>query len=297
MRYIRDILTEAMAQKRPTVSFEFFAPKTVEGEITLEKKTIPSLKIARPDFCSVTYGAGGSTRRKTLGLVNNIQETHNLVAMAHLTCVSATRDETISIINEAKQRGIKNILALRGDPPGGIGEFKKIEGGFEYAYQLVELIKKTGGFSIGVAGFPEGHIACKEGKYVDWDRLRFKIDKGADFVITQLFFDNRYYFEMRDYLVKNGVSVPIIPGIIPITSASQIKKLTTLCGATIPTRMQEKLNHFGDDDEATTAYGIEFATEQCYELLKNGAPGLHFYSLNKSNPTLSILRNLNLLPT
>lgn len=297
MRYIRDILAEAKAQKRPTVSFEFFTPKTVEGEITLDKKTIPSLKIARPDFCSVTYGAGGSTRGKTLGLVNNIQETHNIVAMAHLTCVGATRNETISIINEAKQLGIKNILALRGDPPGGIGEFKKIEGGFEYAYELVELIKQIGGFSIGVAGFPEGHIACKEGKYVDWDRLKFKIDKGADFVMTQLFFDNKYYFEMRDYLVKKGVSIPIIPGIIPITSASQIKKFTTLCGATIPTRMQEKLNNFGDDDEATTAYGIEFATEQCCELLKNGAPGLHFYSLNKSNPTLSILRNLNLLPS
>ncbi len=297
MRYIRDIFIEAKAQKRPMVSFEFFTPKTVEGEITLDKKIIPALKTARPDFCSVTYGAGGSTRGKTFGLVSNIQVKHNLVAMAHLTCVSATQDETIAIINETKQRGIKNILALRGDPPGGVGDFKKIEGGFEYAYQLVELIKKTGGFSIGVAGFPEGHIACKEGKYVDWDRLRFKIDKGADFVITQLFFDNTYYFEMRDYLVKNGVSIPIIPGIIPITSASQIKKFTNLCGATIPLNMQKKLNDLGDDDDATTAYGIEFATEQCSELLKNGAPGLHFYTLNKSNPTLNILKNLDLLPS
>ncbi|MGB9601438.1 MAG: methylenetetrahydrofolate reductase [NAD(P)H] [Verrucomicrobiia bacterium] len=294
MRYIRDILSEARAQGRVVISFEFFTPKTPEGEVSLNERTIPLLKSLKPDFCSVTYGAGGSTRGKTLDLVDVIQRRHGIVSMAHLTCVNATRQETIDIINEAKNRGIKNILALRGDPPGGVGEFKKIDGGFEFAYQLVELIKQIGGFSIGVAGFPEGHIACKEGKYVDWDRLKAKIEKGADFVITQFFFDNVYYFEMRDYLLKKGVNIPIIPGIIPITSAAQIKKFTALCGATIPKTMEDKLAQLGDDDDATTEYGIDFATKQCEELLKNGVPALHFYTLNKSIPTMRIIKNLGL---
>jgi methylenetetrahydrofolate reductase (NADPH) len=294
VRYIRDILSEARAQGRVVISFEFFTPKTPEGEVSLNERTIPLLKSLKPDFCSVTYGAGGSTRGKTLDLVDVIQRRHGIVSMAHLTCVNATRQETIDIINEAKNRGIKNILALRGDPPGGVGEFKKIDGGFEFAYQLVELIKQIGGFSIGVAGFPEGHIACKEGKYVDWDRLKAKIEKGADFVITQFFFDNVYYFEMRDYLLKKGVNIPIIPGIIPITSAAQIKKFTALCGATIPKTMEDKLAQLGDDDDATTEYGIDFATKQCEELLKNGVPALHFYTLNKSIPTMRIIKNLGL---
>lgn len=294
MRFIKDILSEARAQRRIVISFEFFTPKTAEGEVLLNEKTIPFLKSLRPDFCSVTYGAGGSTRGKTLDLVDSIQRKQGIVSMAHLTCVNATRQETVNIINEAKSRGIQNILALRGDPPGGVGEFKKIDGGFEFAYQLVELIKQIGGFSIGVAGFPEGHIACKEGKYTDWDRLKSKIEKGADFVITQLFFDNTYYFEMRDYLVKKGVNIPLIPGIIPVTSASQIKKFTALCGATIPEAMRLKLDELGDDDAATTEYGIDFATKQCEELLKNGVPGLHFYTLNKSTPTMRIIKNLGL---
>jgi methylenetetrahydrofolate reductase (NADPH) len=294
VRFIRDIFREAKEQGRPVISFEFFTPKTPEGENVLENKTIPALKQAKPDFCSVTYGAGGSTKGKTLELVDKIQRIHGIVAMAHLTCVNATKEETIGIINEAKRRGIKNILALRGDPPGGVGEFKKIPGGFEFAYELVDLLKEIGGFSIGVAGFPEGHIACKEGKYVDWERLKFKIERGADFVITQLFFDNAFYYEMMEYLLKLGVSVPVIPGIIPVTSASQIKKFTALCGATIPEKMRNALEKFGDDEEATTEFGIEFATKQCEDLLKNGVPGLHFYTLNKTLPTLRILTNLGL---
>lgn len=295
MRFIRDILREAKEQGRPVISFEFFTPKTPEGEQILENKTIPLLKTANPDFCSVTYGAGGSTKGKTLELVEKIQREHRIVAMAHLTCVNATREETIAIIDEARRRGIKNILALRGDPPGGVGEFKKIPGGFEFAYELVEILRQIGGFSIGVAGFPEGHIACKEGKHVDWQRLKFKIEKGADFVITQLFFDNSFYYEMMDYLGKLGVNVPVIPGIIPVTSASQIKKFTALCGAKIPEKMQEALERFGDNDSATTEFGIEYASNQCADLLKNGVPGLHFYTLNKATPTLSILQNLGLL--
>src|SRR6266480_5120012 len=170
MQYIRDIHAAKRESKRPVISFEFFPPKTEEGDRNLLEKTIPALLQTQPDYCSVTYGAGGSTRDKTLMIVDRIQRQHGLTAVAHLTCVNATKEEIRGYLTEARARGIKNILALRGDPPGGTGEFRKTEGGFEFSYQLVEFIRQVGGFSIGVAGFPEGHIACKEGKLVDWQR-------------------------------------------------------------------------------------------------------------------------------
>ena len=284
----------ARTAKRPVISFEFFPTKTEEGERILLEKTIPALMQLRPDFCSVTYGAGGSTRDKTLTIVDRIQRQHGLTAMAHLTCVNATKEEIRGYLNEARSRGIKNILALRGDPPGGTGEFKKTEGGFEFSYQLVEFIRQAGGFSIGVAGFPEGHIACQEGKHVDWQRLKNKIDHGADFVITQLFFSNRDYFEFRDFLANLGVSVPLVPGIIPILSTAQIKKFTALCGAKLPALLVAELEKRGDNDEAAAQYGIEYATRQCEELLREGAPGIHFYTLNKTRSATVILKNLRL---
>jgi methylenetetrahydrofolate reductase (NADPH) len=294
VQFIRDIFAAARAAERPVISFEFFPTKTEEGGRILLEKTIPALRQLRPDFCSVTYGAGGSTRDKTLAIVDSIQRRHGLAAMAHLTCVNATREDIHDYLKDARSRGIKNILALRGDPPGGSGEFKKTEGGFEYSHQLVEFIRQTGDFSIGVAGFPEGHIACREGKYVDWQRLKHKIDCGADFVITQLFFDNRHYLEFRDHLVKLGVSIPLVPGIIPILSTAQIKKFTALCGADLPKVLLNELEKRTDDDEAATCYGIEYATRQCQELLREGAPGIHFYTLNKARSTTAILMNLGL---
>ena len=294
MHFIRDIYTTARAAKRPVISFEFFPTKTDEGERILLEKTIPALMQLKPDFCSVTYGAGGSTRDKTLTIVDRVQRQHGLTAMAHLTCVNATKEEIRGYLNEARSRGIKNILALRGDPPGGTGEFKKTEGGFEFSYQLVEFIRQAGGFSIGVAGFPEGHIACQEGKHVDWQRLKNKIDHGADFVITQLFFSNRDYFEFRDFLTNLGVSVPLVPGIIPILSTAQIKKFTALCGAKLPALLVAELEKRGDNDEAAAQYGIEYATRQCEELLREGAPGIHFYTLNKTRSATAILKNLRL---
>ena len=183
---------------------------------------------------------------------------------------------------------------MRGDPPGGNGEFTKTEGGFEFSYQLVQFLKELGGFCIGTAGFPEGHVACKEGKLVDWQRLQAKIDCGADFVITQLFFSNRDFFEFRDFLTKRGVTVPICPGVIPIQSAAQIKRFTALCGADLPAPLVAQLEKFGDNDEATTAFGIEFATKQCEELLRAGVPGIHFYTLNKAHSTTAIVKNLRL---
>jgi methylenetetrahydrofolate reductase (NADPH) len=231
MRFIRDIFGDARRTRRPVISFEFFPTRTPEGERTLLEKTIPALGQLRPDFCSVTYGAGGSTREKTLTIVDRIQREHGLTAMAHMTCVNATRDDTAAVLEQARALGIVNILALRGDPPGGGADFQKTEGGFEFSYELVRYIRGMGGFSIGVAGFPEGHVAQTGGKHTDWRHLKHKIDQGADFVITQLFFSNRDYFEFRDYLTALGVSVPLVPGIIPILSAAQIKRFVTLCGA------------------------------------------------------------------
>jgi methylenetetrahydrofolate reductase (NADPH) len=294
VQLIRDIFASRRASGRPVISFEFFPTKTLEGERTLMEKTIPALCALKPDYCSVTYGAGGSTREKTLGIVARIQNDHKLTAMAHLTCVNATEQQTRDILAQARDLGITNILALRGDPPGGTGEFQKTEGGFEYSYQLVQLLRQLDGFSIGVAGFPEGHIACKEGKEVDWQRLKHKIDCGADFVITQLFFDNADFFAFRDYLVQLGVKIPIVPGIIPIGTAAQIQKFTALCGARLPDALQVELAKRASDDEACAQFGIEYATKQCAELLKQGVPGIHFYTLNKAAATTAIVKNLGL---
>ena len=294
IQYIRDIFAAAQVTRRPVVSFEFFPTKTAEGERALLEKTIPALRQLRPDFCSVTYGAGGSTCEKTLAIVDRIQREQQITAMAHLTCVNATIDDTCAVLDQTRALGIKNVLALRGDPPDGGTEFVKTEGGFEYSYQLVQRIREFGAFSIGVAGFPEGHIACREGKQVDWQRLKAKIDHGADFVITQLFFDNRHYFECRDFLAAQGVRVPIVPGILPILTTSQIKRFVGLCGAELPQPLLAELEKRGDDDEAVTAFGIEYATKQCEELLHEGAPGLHFYTLNKARSTTEVVKNLAL---
>ncbi len=175
-----------------------------------------------------------------------------------------------------------------------MGEWKAAAGGFTYSSELVRFLRELGGFSIGTAGFPEGHVACKEGKYVDWQRLKAKIDNGADFVITQLFFDNADFFEFRDYLTKLGVSVPICPGILPILSASQVKKFTTMCGSTLPATLLARLEEFGENDAATTQFGIDYASRQCGELLRGGVPGIHFYTLNKAHSTAAVLKNLAL---
>jgi methylenetetrahydrofolate reductase (NADPH) len=294
MQLVRDIYASKAAAGKTVISFEFFPPKTPEGDRTLLEKTLPALRETNPDYCSVTYGAGGSTREKTLMIVDRIQREHGLTAVAHLTCVCATQDEIRDLLGQIRALGVRNVLALRGDPPGG-GEFQPTPGGFEYSNQLVEFIRSTNDLCIGVAGFPEGHIACKEGKLVDWQHLRKKIDAGADFVITQLFFDNADFYEFREHMTqKHAVKVPLVPGIIPILSSSQIKRFTALCGARIPAALAQKLEELGDDDAAVTEFGIEFATKQCDDLLRSGAPGIHFYTLNKAQPTIRILRNLGL---
>lgn len=294
MYFIRDIYAAKRPARQPVVSFEFFPPKTDEGERNLLEKHIPALLAAKPDFCSVTYGAGGGTRDKTLKIVDCIQRRHGLTALAHLTCVNHTREEVRALLENIRALGCKNILALRGDPPGG-GGFRPTPGGFEFAAQLVRLIRESGDFSTGVAGFPEGHIANQTGKHDDWRHLQEKVDAGADFVLTQLFFDNADYFEFRDFVAgKLGVRAPLVPGVIPIVSAPGILRFTRTCGARIPPALRTSLEQFSDNDEAATEFGIEYATRQCEELLRAGVPGLHFYTLNKSRSTVRVLKNLGL---
>jgi methylenetetrahydrofolate reductase (NADPH) len=294
MQFIRDIYKTKMAAQQPVISFEFFPPKTAEGDRNLLERQLPALVAAKPDYCSVTYGAGGSTREKTLMIVDRIQREHHLTGLAHLTCVNHTRDEILGLLEKFRALDCRNILALRGDSPGG-GEFQITPNGFEYSAQLVRFIREHGDFSVGTAGFPEGHIACKAGKLTDWEYLSQKIAAGADFVLTQLFFDNADFFAFRDHLTnKLGVTVPLIPGIIPILSAGQITKFTQLSGARIPAPLQQSLDRLINDDEAAIEFGIEYATRQCEELLSAGVPGLHFYTLNKARSTVQVLKNLKL---
>ncbi|HVV71024.1 MAG TPA: methylenetetrahydrofolate reductase [NAD(P)H] [Verrucomicrobiae bacterium] len=294
MQLARDIYAAKLAAKQPVISFEFFPPKTEEGIRNLLEKTLPALRAVGPDFCSVTYGAGGGTRDKTLLIVDRIQRQHGLTAVAHLTCVCATREETRQLLSQIRELGVRNVLALRGDMPGG-GDFKLTPGGFEFSSELVRFIRECGDFSIGVAGFPEGHVACQAGKEQDWFHLKGKIDAGADFLLTQLFFDNTDYYAFRDHMTRrHGVNIPLVPGIIPILSGTQIKKFTTLCGARIPKQLAAKLDALGDDESATCEFGIEYATRQCEDLLRNGVPGVHFYTLNRAHSTRRILENLGL---
>ena len=296
MQFVRDIYAEKGKAGIPVISLEFFPPKTEEGDRNLLEKTLPALLATRPDYCSVTYGAGGSTRDKTLMIVDRIQRQHGLTAVAHLTCVSATREQIRELLGQIRALGVKNVLALRGDPPSG-GEFQPTDGGFEYSNQLVEFIRQDHEMSIGVAGFPEGHIACKQGKHVDWSYLKGKIEAGADWVITQLFFDNADYYEFREHMTRqHNVQVPLVPGIIPILSGAQIKRFTALCGARIPGALASRLDQLGDDDAAVAEFGIEYATQQCEDLLRHGAPGIHFYTLNKARSTVQVLKNLSLAP-
>ena len=294
MQFIGDIYKAKRLLNRPVISLEFFPPKTDEGDKALLEKHIPALMQTRPDFCSVTYGAGGSTREKTLMIVDRIQREHQLTALAHLTCVNHTREQVGELLQNIKATDCRNILALRGDPPAG-GEFQTTPGGFEFSSELVEFIREQSGFNIGVAGFPEGHVACREGKHADWQHLKEKVEAGADFVLTQLFFDNTDYFEFRDHLTgKLGVNVPLVPGVIAIVSATQIKKFTQLCGAKIPPALGAQLDAIGTDDAAAAEFGIEYATQQCAALLQAGVPGLHFYTLNKAASTVRVLKNLGL---
>ncbi len=288
---IRNI-TDIFKEKEKTYSFEFFPPKTQEG-INKLYETAAELSKLGPDFISVTYGAGGSTRGATLEICLEIQRRLSLTCMHHLTCVGHSKSELGAILDQMKQNNIRNVLAMRGDPPKSVEKWKPAPDGLEYSYQLCELIRKNYGdfFSIGVAGFPEGHINCSS-KELDSQYLKIKIEHGGEFVITQLFFDNSIYFEYLDRIKKTGVNVKIIPGILPITSYQGLIKFCSTCGATIPQKVHDIFKPLDGNDEATYKAGVEFTVKQCQELIDNGAPGLHFFTLNKINPTKEIWQRL-----
>ena len=292
---IHDLHAAARQRGKPAISLEFFPPKTDEGDRNLFEKTLPALMQIKPDYCSVTYGAGGTTRDKTLQIVERIQRDFDLTTMMHLTCVNATRAELEAVIADAKSRGVRNLLGLRGDPLAGAAEWTATEGGFQYSAELVAHLKTLGGFSIGTAGFPEGHIAQTGGREVDWGHLADKIERGADFVVTQLFFNNDDFLRMRDYLVgKRGLKVPLIPGLLPVLSRNQTKKFTALCGAALPAPFLAQLEALGDDDAAVTQFGIEYCAKQCEELIREGVEGIHFYTLNRAHSAAAVVRLLGL---
>jgi methylenetetrahydrofolate reductase (NADPH) len=283
-------ISEILKQGQHTFSFEFFPPKTDEG-FDLLFQTIENLKSWNPGYVSVTYGAGGSTRTKTLDLVARIKHQIGLEGMAHLTCVGHTADEIRVILDRLKEDGIENILALRGDPPNGEESFVKTKNGFGFGNELVSFIRKHYSFCLGVAGYPEGHVESPNLK-VDLVNLKRKVDAGADFIVTQLFFDNKYFFEFCERARASGIHVPIIPGIMPIINTKQTQRFTKMCGASIPQALLERLEQNQEDAAAVRQIGVEHATTQCAELLKHGVPGIHFYTLNQSKATLAILENL-----
>jgi methylenetetrahydrofolate reductase (NADPH) len=286
-------IPELYSRPEPTISFEFFPPKNDDAEQALFRDTVPGLQRLRPAFISVTYGAGGGTRERSFRIVDRLRKQHGIEAMAHLTCVGATRADSAAILDEAQALGIENILALRGDPPKGEAEFRPTAGGFQYAVDLIRFVKSRGCFSIGAAGYPEGHIECRD-KYLDWDRTAQKIEAGAEYIITQLFYDVNDFLAYEDYLRnKHHVRVPIIPGILPFLNAEQIKRFTRLCGSKLPETVVRRMEALGDE-ESVRQLGVEVCTDLCRRLLDHGVPGVHFYCLNRVPSCTEVLRNLRL---
>jgi methylenetetrahydrofolate reductase (NADPH) len=285
-------INELLDGDEPTFSFEFFPPKTAAGEENFER-ALQELAPLEPSFVSVTYGAGGTTRDKTVETVRHIKEHHGLEAMAHFTCVGATTEELRATLEEIRAAGIDNVLALRGDPPRGETEWVASEGGLEYSHQLVGLLREDYDFTVAAACFPETHIHATSPED-DLGYLKQKVDAGVDYLITQLFFDNELYFDFVARARAIGITVPIIPGVMPITTYGQIARITSLCGATMPEHVLAELDARQDDAEAVAEFGVSYATMQCADLLAKGAPGIHFCTLNRSPATRAILSALRL---
>jgi methylenetetrahydrofolate reductase (NADPH) len=276
---------------RPTFSFEFFPPRTDAGEQALWQ-AVRELEPLQPGFVSVTYGAGGSTRDRTVRVTRRIAEETTLTPMAHLTCVGSSRAELASVLGQYADAGIHTVLALRGDPPGGLGTpFEVHPEGLAYASDLVALIRSLGQFDVGVAAFPEGHPEARDVDH-DADVLVAKADAGAQFAITQFFFDADDYFALVDRVRRRRCDLPIVPGIMPVTSVSQIERFAALSGAAFPSALAQRLHAVADDPAAVRAIGVEVATELSSRLLAGGAPGLHFYTLNRSTATREVFAAL-----
>jgi methylenetetrahydrofolate reductase (NADPH) len=287
-------IDEIMAGKgAPVFSFEFFPPKSDEGEANL-RRALRELAPLAPDFVSVTYGAGGTTRDRTVDIVATMRQEFGLEAMAHFTCVNATVDDLRTTLDRMRDADVENVLALRGDPPEGADRWTKTEGGLEHTHELVALLEAEYDIAVVAACIPETHVDAVDAE-TDLRHLKRKVDAGARFLITQLFFENARYHDFVARALDIGIDVPIVPGIMPITNVAQIKRITALCGSEIPSRLRYALESRADEPEAVSELGVAYATLQCAELLASGAPGVHFYTLNRSPATRAILGALRLM--
>lgn len=284
---IKDILKQSR-----TISCEFFPPRESDG-IDNVLEAAKRLNSYSPDFVSVTYGAGGSTQSFTEEITLRLAHELQIEVMAHLTCVSQTKSELDQVLQKLSISGIDNIIALRGDPPGGDGNFIPVEGGFAHASDLIDHIRMNYEFGIAAACYPEGHTESID-LSSDIEYAKLKVDMGAEFLVTQLFYDNEDFFQFMDRAIKSGITVPIIPGVLPILSTPQIRRFTSMCGARIPSNLDKQLDQYQEDDRAVRQIGIEHATKQVSELWNSGVPGVHFYVLNRSYSISKILDNLNL---
>ena len=284
-------ITDILEARSPAFSFEFFPPRDEPGLDRLFE-TVAALRSYNPAYVSVTYGAGGSTRRMTLDLVRRIKAETGIETMAHLTCVGSTRDEIAQILDQLAQANIQNVLALRGDPPKGQERFEAVANGFAHGDELVAFIREQHPeLCIGVAGYPEKHTEAPDFR-TDFANLVRKVRAGADFVVTQLFFDDSDYFGFTKQLRAAGLVVPVLPGIMPITNVSQIKRFTAMCGAKIPEALLGRLEAVQDDSDAVHSLGVAHAVAQCRELIAGGVQGIHFYTLNRSTASVEILNEL-----
>lgn len=290
---ITDLLRYARERGEPVFSFEFFPPKTAEGERALFE-TVEALRPLGPAYVSVTYGAGGSTRQKTVELVKRLKRDTEVEAMAHVTCVGSSRDEIAAVLDEVAEVGVQNVLALRGDPPRGQAAFAPHPDGFRYASELVTFVRsrpERWRFCIGAAAYPEGHVETRD-LARDLENLKLKVDAGVDFLVTQLFFDNPRYFAFVDRARAAGIRVPIVPGIMPFTNVEQVERFTAMCGASIPPPLHAAMEVRRDDPDGARELGVAYASLQCADLLRRGAPGIHFYTLNRSPSTRAIVAAL-----
>jgi len=278
-----------------TISLELFPPKTNEGEETLFRDILPQLVALGPSFFSVTYGAGGGTRERTLRIASRIQQQFGITSMAHLTCTGQSRQTIAAVLDEAQTLGLENILALRGDPPRGQTQFSPEPDGFAHATDLIRFIRSQYPFSVGAAFYPEGHQEAPD-KYRDWDYAAMKVEAGAEFLISQLFYVAEDFIDCVEYLRhKRGVNVPLVPGILPFLSKEQIRRFTRMCGAKLPDTINRRLDQL-HDDESVRRYGVEVCTELSAKLLAYGVPGLHIYCLNRVESARELLSNLGLVP-
>ena len=284
-------LADIYCSDKPGLSFELFPPKTDAGEASLLEH-VKCLLDFQPAYITCTYGAGGSTQGKTLDIIGQVHQMSGLPVATHLTCVGRTADQLGEYLAEARRRGVDNVVALRGDPPKGEETFTAVEGGFAYANELVEYIRRDfGDMGIAVAGYPEKHQEAPSLE-VDLQNLCRKVQAGADIVVTQLFYDNDCFLSFRDQCQQLGIDVPIIPGLLPVTNFAQVKRITSLCGAKLPDDFIAALEAAGDDDQAQFQVGVDFATRQMEQLLAEGVPGVHLYVLNKSEAASRVLENL-----